>query len=200
MKNWKADHSLYEIAATQSGYFTAQQAKGAGYSHKNHAYYTKTGIWIKEWRGIYRLARFPEPDDSQYALWSLWSRNRKGEIQGVYTHETALDMFDISDANPARLHMTVPPGFRKTAQAPKVLVLYKHRIEPGSYEQRTGYNVLKPLPNIIMIIEEGALSEEIIMQSLRDGIQKGYFLKNQLKKMTLPDTTRANLDNLLKQI
>ncbi len=198
--NREKENTLYEIVATQAGYFTAQQANEAGFRYTNHPYYIKAGAWIKEWRGIYRLARFPEPDDGQYALWSLWSRNRKGEIQGVYTHETALSMFDISDANPVKLHMTVPPGFRKTAEIPKVLVLYKHRIEPGSYEQRTGYNVLKPLPNVLMLIGEGNISEEILIQALRDGIKKGYFLKNQLQKLDLPETTRANLDNLLKQI
>lgn len=87
--NPKADR-LYEIAATQAGYFTAQQAVEPGYRYTNHPYYANTGIWAREWRGIYRLAHFPEPDDGQYALWSLWSRNRTGRIQGVYSHETAL--------------------------------------------------------------------------------------------------------------
>jgi hypothetical protein len=65
---------LYEIAVTQAGYFTAQQASEAGYRYTNYSYYLQTGAWVREWRGIYRLAHFPEPDDGQYALWSLWSR------------------------------------------------------------------------------------------------------------------------------
>lgn len=200
MVNKKPENILYEIAATQAGYFTAQQANEAGFLHTNHAYYIKTGAWIREWRGIYRLARFPEPDDGQYALWSLWTRDRKGNTQGVYSHETALSLFELSDANPAKLHMTVPPGFRKTAEVPKVLILYKRTIDPGSYEQRTGYNVIKPLPNILMLIEEGNVSEEILIQALRDGIRKGYFIKNQMRNLDLKDKTRRNLNTLLEQV
>lgn len=92
MKKQDAESILFELATTQGGYFTAQQAKDAGYSQKNHHYYVKNGIWVKEYRGIYRLARYPEPDESQYILWSLWSRNRNDDIQGVYSHETALSL------------------------------------------------------------------------------------------------------------
>jgi len=196
----KSEERLYEIAAAQAGYFTARQANEAGIIYTNHPYYAKTGAWIKEWRGIYRLARFPEPDDGHYTLWSLWSCNRKGEIQGVYSHETALSIFEISDVNPSKLHMTVPPGFRKTAQTPEILVLYKKKLSPDMCEQRTGYSVLKPVPNILMLIEEGKSSDEIIIQALRDGITKGYMLKNQMMSLKLSNETREHLNNLLKQI
>ena len=195
-----SDETLYKIAATQGGYFTAKQATEAGFSQKNHAYHIRTGVWVREWRGIYRLAQFPEPDDGQYALWSLWSRNRKGVIQGVYTHETALGMFEISDTNPSKLHMSVPPRFRKTAQTPAILVLHKRKIFPGTFEQRTGYNVLKPLPNVIMLIEECEISEEIIIQALRDGIKKGYFLRNQMMSLDLKKKTKKYLENLLGRL
>ena len=200
MKSSFSETNLYKIAVMQSGYFTAKQADTAGISHKNHSYYVKTGSWIKEWRGIYRLSRFPEPDDGQYALWALWSCDRQGNIQGVYSHETALSMFELSDANPAKLHMTVPPNFRKTAKTPDAIILHKKIIAPDTYEQRMGFNVLKPLPNILMLIEEGRISEEILIQALRDGIQKGYLIKSNLMNLDLTGDIKRELLFLLEQV
>jgi len=105
-KNWCTEKA-FDTAVAQQGYFTASQAHSAGFDDNVHSYHVQKGNWIREWCGIYRLARFPESNDSHLVLWALWSRNRNGEIQGVYSHETALSLYDISDVNPAKLHMTV---------------------------------------------------------------------------------------------
>lgn len=44
------ESELFEIAETQQGYFTFQQATAAGFSDKNHAYHIKTGDWVKAFR------------------------------------------------------------------------------------------------------------------------------------------------------
>src|SRR5207244_1021307 len=91
---------LFQTAEPQQGLFTAQQAEEAGYLRTNHVYHVKTGDWIREERGIYRLALFPQTRDQQRTTYALWSKNRKGEIQGVYSHETALAHYELSDVNP----------------------------------------------------------------------------------------------------
>ncbi|MBN1604139.1 MAG: type IV toxin-antitoxin system AbiEi family antitoxin domain-containing protein [Chitinispirillaceae bacterium] len=200
MKNPIAEQQLYEIASSQGGYFTAQQAVFCGYIHKNHHYYVKNGDWIKELRGIYRLSRYPEPDDSQYILWSLWSCDRNGKIRGVYSHETALSMFELSDVNPDKLHMSVPPDFRKSAAIPEILILHKKTLHSGDCEQRMGYSVLKPLPTILMLIEECETPDDILVQALKDGINKGYFIKSYMQKLKQSDKVSKKLNTLLMRL
>jgi hypothetical protein len=65
---------LYQIAEAQGGYFTAKQAAFLGYASNKRAYHVQAGNWLREHRGIYRLALFPEPDRSDLILWWLWSR------------------------------------------------------------------------------------------------------------------------------
>ena len=60
---------LYETAQEQEGLLTAAQAIEAGYIEKNHAYHVHTDIWIREHRGIYRLATFPLADRWDLVLW-----------------------------------------------------------------------------------------------------------------------------------
>src|SRR5438445_11168083 len=100
----EAAKRLYEIAEGQQGFFTTRQALAAGFAENTHPYHVQAGNWIREYRGIYRLAQFPQPEQPDLMLWSLWSRNRQGIIEGVYSHQTALSLYDLSDLMPAKLH------------------------------------------------------------------------------------------------
>ncbi len=162
MKTNNSESILFEIASTQGGYFTAFQAMQAGFSNKNHRYHVRAGNWIREWRGIYQLARFPLKDDSQYSLWGVWSMNRKGISQGVYSHETALSLFELSDVQPEKLHMTVPRGYRRHSKIPAVLHLHHSIIEPSEYEDRNGYRVTKPYRTIVDLVRSMMVSPEFI--------------------------------------
>jgi predicted transcriptional regulator of viral defense system len=114
----EASRRLFDLAEQQQGFFTTKQAKAAGFAENTHPYHVHAGNWVREHRGIYRLALFPAPDRPDLVLWSLWSRNRKEEIEGVYSHQTALRLHELSDLNPAKLHMTVPQNSGATAIFP----------------------------------------------------------------------------------
>jgi predicted transcriptional regulator of viral defense system len=115
---------LYEIAEVQNGFFTTKQAKAAGFAENTHPYHVHAGNWVREHRGIYRLANFPRGERPDLMLWSLWSRNRGEAAQGVYSHQTALTLHVLSDLMRAKLHMTVPRNFRRNSEIPRVLILY----------------------------------------------------------------------------
>jgi hypothetical protein len=117
-RNTAASRTLYELAALQGGYFTARQAREAGYEDNVHPYHVRSRNWVREARGVYRLSQFPLPARPDLMVWQLWSRNRQDEVQGVFSHATALSLHELSDVMPAKLHMTVPPGFRRMAAIP----------------------------------------------------------------------------------
>jgi len=183
MKIETKNTTLFEIAERQQGYFTALQAKSVGITDKNHSYHVKKGNWIREWRGIYRLKNYPFHEDEHYALWGVWSMNRKGEIQGVYSHETALAMFDLSDVNPAKIHMTVPRGFRRHSEIPQVLKLHYSQITPSECEERNGYRITKPLRTIADLIRQGKISDEFVIQAVKQSLEKGVMTQTEYKEL-----------------
>jgi predicted transcriptional regulator of viral defense system len=183
MKINNSESALFEIASAQGGYFTALQAKLAGFSEKNHLYHVRAGNWIREWRGIYRLARFPLQDDAQYSLWGIWSLSRSGTLQGVFSHETALSLFEISDLQPEKLHMTVPRGYRRHSEIPKNLILHHANIESSECEERRGYRVTKPNRTIADIVRAQAVSPEFIKQAVNQALNKGYLTHAQYRKL-----------------
>lgn len=171
---------LFEIADQQQGYFTTQQAVKCGYSRTNFHRYLASREWVKELRGIYRLAHYPVTPHPNLALWTLWSRNLKGEVQGIWSHETALEIYELSDVMPKKMHMTVPKRFRKWTQIPKSLVLHFSDLPKTETIAQQGYLVTTPLRTIVDIIEEGKLSEDLIVQAIQDALRKGLISRKKL--------------------
>jgi len=189
---------LFEIADRQQGYFTSQQATKCGYSRTNFHRHITSGEWIKEQRGIYRLVHYPITSHPDLVLWSLWSRNIKGKVQGVWSHETALEIHELSDVMPAKMHMTVPKKFRKWTNIPKNLVLYFADLSDIDIITQQGYLVTKPLKTIIDIIKEGKLSEDLIVQAIRDALQKGLVSHKELNEVISYKTDAKLYTNNLK--
>lgn len=173
---------LYDAASAQGGYFTAKQALTAGYEANAQAYNVQAGNWAREHRGIYRLANYPHPSRPDLILWSLWSCNRKGEPQGVYSHATALSVHELSDLNPSKLHMTVPPEFRRSSATPKALALHAARLHPDDAESMHGFQVTNPLRTICDLIVEGDTQEEHLRQAVRQALQRGLISRGQIEK------------------
>jgi len=169
----KASEALFEIAERQQGYFTSKQAAKAGYLLGSQAHHVKAGNWVRVERGIYRLARFPQSSEEQLVIYALWSRNRAGEPEGVYSHQTALSIHELSDVNPAKLHMTVPSAFRRSAKVPKILVLYRASLNEKDVEQRQGFAVTRPLRAVADLVTAESVSRDIVEQALTEGRQRG---------------------------
>ena len=136
---------LFAVAETQGGFFTARQAADAGFDRTHHAYHVRKGNWVREYRGVYRLTRFPMTERPDLIRWSLWSRNRDDQTQGIYSHQTALDIYDLSDLMPAKLHMTLPRSFRRNAEIPPILILHYNDLSADELEEREGYRVTSPI-------------------------------------------------------
>lgn len=164
---------LYEIAAEQDGYFTAKQALAAGYADNTHTFHVKAGNWVREHRGIYRLAKYPLSQHHDKILWYLWSRDRDDAPQGTYSHETALSFYDLSDISPSKLHMTVPPGFRRSAPTPKVLVLHCGFIHKEDMTLTQGFRITTPLKAIADLLVTRRVSMDHMEQAVKQAFQRG---------------------------
>jgi predicted transcriptional regulator of viral defense system len=182
-KKQTAENRLYSIAVEQMGFFTARQAVEAGFQDANHSFHVRKGNWGKIRRGIYRLSRYPRTPESDFVIYSLWSRNREGAPQGVYSHETALSIYELSDANPAKLHMTVPPGFRRHSKIPKILYLHKGVLIPSDIAEHGGYRVTRPARTVRDMLTSVSANPEIIEQALRDGYRTGRITVKELKTL-----------------
>lgn len=168
-----AKRRLYEFAVGQGGFFTSAQARAAGYPKQLQHYHVKRGNWIREDRGIYRLWEWPRGPHDDLIFWTLWS----GKV-AVVSHETAMAVHGISDLMPARIHLTVPPGFRK--RFPREIVQYREKLSNHEIEQRDWFRVTTPL-RTLMDVARAAVSIEHVARGLQDAFHKGLVADRQIE-------------------
>ncbi len=196
-KSKDAFDRLYEVALDQQGYFTAKQAVAAGYADNVHPFHVKAGNWVRERRGIYRLAKFPPTERPDLMLWSLWSRGRDDRPRGVFSHETALSFYELSDVNPARLHMTVPPGFRKGTPIPKGLALHRARVHESEVQDVLGVKVTTPLRTLADMVEEGIVQKDHQEQAVKEAFARGLVTNAQLSDAArIPENVKREIVRL----
>lgn len=179
--------ALAEEAARQGGYFTARQATAVGYLYPQQHYHVSTGNWERVARGIYRLRDFPLVEHADVIILSLLSHDRAGKPQAVVSHETALALHDLGDANPARIHLTTPPGFRR--QMPPVVVLHHARLEPYDWEERDGFRVTTPLRTLCDIAASPE-SWPYLDAAVRDALRMGMARPRDL--LSVPTSVEAH--------
>jgi predicted transcriptional regulator of viral defense system len=178
-----SEKRLYETAKMQHGFFTTKQAIHAGFDEKTHSYHVRVGNWIREHRGIYRLAGFPTIDRPDLMLWYLWSQNRQEVPEGIYSHDTALSLQELSDIMPSKLHMTVPKHFRRNSRIPEILVLHKADLSEGDVQDMHGVRVTRPLRTIVDLLESGHVDRTLIGQAIDQALRRGLISKKQIEAL-----------------
>jgi predicted nucleotidyltransferase len=163
---------LFELAENQRGYFTSADAKRLGYDYPHQHFHVNQGNWIRVDRGIFRLKRFPPTAHEDLMRWWLWSRKK-----AALSHETAASLYDLGDLLPSKIHLTVPPGFRK--MGPKTLVLHKATLRESEIDKRDGLPVTKPL-RTILDLARAYLDDERLEAVARDAILKGLTTSKEL--------------------
>ncbi|GEL99874.1 hypothetical protein CTE05_34210 [Cellulomonas terrae] len=104
-----AREALREFAEEQNGMLTRRQAvEDLGLSSGAVDNLVARGRLDRVAHGIYRYPHLPGMADEQYQVALL----RTGDPDAALSHETALQLHELSDVNPARYHVTVPQPLR----------------------------------------------------------------------------------------
>lgn len=98
-----ARDELWDIATTQQGFVTAQQATDIGIDKHALQMLVHRGTLERAAHGVYRFPQYPVGEHDKLMLAILWTRVPEAAL----SHETALDAYSISDVNPNRVHLTV---------------------------------------------------------------------------------------------
>ena len=143
---------LFATASGQHGYFTSKQADSCGYSKALLASHARTGRLRRIRRGLYRLRDYPSsPNEDVTAAWLALGRDI-----AVVSHESALDLLDLSDIIPNAVHLMVPRSKRHLPDLPGVVVHTTTRpIESTDVVVREGIRLTSPTRTILDSAEAG---------------------------------------------
>ena len=186
------EQQLYEIAEAQAGYFTAKQAGDAGYSRQLLGHHTLAGNIQRVQHGIYRLTRFPHsPREDLYVAWL-----RCGP-RAVISHDSALELYGLSDAMPAETHVSVPRG--ASLRRPGIR-LHTGELRPDEITQWQGLPVTTVERTIADVAARGA-QEWVVRQAIVEALARGRALPESLltQAQRLRGPARAVLTRLVEQ-
>ena len=170
--------NLYEIASTQSGYFTTKQAQEAGYSPQLLQYYVRKKELERVQYGIYRLVFYPHAEREDLVIHWL-----SFEQQAVFSHKTALSLYELSDVLPAKIHLTLPTSWEKRRlRIPQVIMLHHADIHKKEIQYVDVVPVTSPIRTILDCIRDSAISGEFLIQSISEAQARGLFSFRQLKE------------------
>ncbi|MEV4102002.1 hypothetical protein AB0J42_17275 [Nonomuraea sp. NPDC049649] len=102
---------------------------------------------------------------------------------------TALAVHDLGIANPAEIHLTVPPGFRRRHPA---LALHMAELTDDQLEEREGFRVTKPVRAIAETAADGT-GQDLIDSAVAELLDRGAATKNQLLRAAQQAGLRAEL-------
>lgn len=168
-------HHLFEIASAQDGLFTTQQAAQAGYSPQLLSHHLGARRVVRVRRGVYRLVHFPAGDHEDLAAVWLWSGQ-----EGVFAHQTALALHDLSDVLPAQVHLMVPETWRtRRLRVPDGVIL--HYADVAESERHWFGPVPATAP--LRTLEDCAahhLSPDLLRSAALEALARGLIARREL--------------------
>jgi predicted transcriptional regulator of viral defense system len=184
--------ALFEVAEPQDGYFTAKQAHAAGYSQRMQSYHVSNGDWEREQRGVFRLKHFRDRFDD-YMVWYLWSNNRQGKSQGVFSHDTALAIHELSTWTANKIHMTVPKRFRRFKEIPAGLQLHYGDLSQEFVSIKNRVPVTTPLKTLLDLLASEVVPRHHLLEAMQQCVQAGLIHRNDILDADLTKTERQLL-------
>ena len=104
---------------------------------------------------------------------TLWPRR-----PGVISHDSALDLWDLCDVNPNRIHVTVPKSARLRRRVPPTYQVHERDLEPDELANIDGIPVVTPLRAILDGLERH-LDRRLVNQAIDNADRRGLLLPGE---------------------
>jgi len=170
---------LRDIALDQYGYVTMAQALDVGLTKAAVLMLTHRGRLERAAFGIYRVPQVPVTAYDRYMLAVLWT----GVPEACLSHDTALEVYDVSDINPITVHITVAKKRRITRAGGEHYALHREDLEPTDISWWEGIPTVR-LPVAIEQCIKSGVPTYLIRQALERAPKTGALLPNDLARLT----------------
>lgn len=160
---------LMLASRSRAGFFTPADALAHRVSPQLLRYRVARGWAVRELRGVYRCAGVPPTEHDELIALGLWSGD-----EATLSHVTALALHGLSDALPAKIHMTVPTSWRHARFAkPRHLMLHISELRPdeGSWLGLVRVtSVARTLADCVAARVSATLVEQALSQARKRGL------------------------------
>lgn len=179
---WK---KAFEIALDQYGFITHRDFKTLDSDPVLLRQWCQRGLVERIGHGIYRFPQVPVTPLDPLMLATLWPAGR-----GVLSHDSALELHELCDINPAKVHVSIPVDYRLRRKGGDLYVFYREDLTEAQITWHEGIRIVKPYVAIQQALESN-VPIYLIRQAMDEVGRKGLVTKKQLSLLT------KELDKLL---
>ncbi|MGA2166081.1 MAG: type IV toxin-antitoxin system AbiEi family antitoxin domain-containing protein [Solirubrobacteraceae bacterium] len=170
---------LAEIAGEQHGYVTTDDAAAHGIAPINLSRMAQRRVLERRATGVYRLPLTPPGPLDAYVEATLWPQRG---VRGVLSHETALELYELSDVNPAKIHLTLPAGYRVRRQVPAAYRLHHEDLDPAAVTLFEGIPIVAPA-HAIRQAAAAHLGDALLAQAIDHGERNGRLTRREAAQL-----------------
>ena len=170
---------LLERALDQHGLLTPDDARAIGANDAALRLMVHRGTLERIGFGIYRVPQLAGDRLEQYQEALLRVRS-----EGALTHDTALDLHDLCDINPVKVHVTVPPGRRLRRSLPEWLVVHRGQLDERDLTWFEGLRIATPARAILDGIATH-IGDRFVDQAVETGRARGLLGTTDLRRIEI---------------
>jgi predicted transcriptional regulator of viral defense system len=163
-----AFNQLADLAADQYGFVSQHDASELGIAPMTLIRMSEQGTLERRGHGLYRLRYFPVSPLDSYMEATLWPRGTRG----VLSHETALQLYELSDVNPSKIHLTVPRQHRIRREIPALYRIHHESLTDADMAFHEGMPIVTPA-HAIRQSQAAHLGPALIGQAIDHGVSNG---------------------------
>jgi predicted transcriptional regulator of viral defense system len=160
---------LAEVANEQYGFLTPEDARERDIDPINLVRMFQRGHLERRATGVYRMRLTPPSRLDAYMEAVLWPGRG---VRGVLSHETALDLYGLSDVNPAKIDLTLPRVHRIRREVPAWYRIHHEDLADGDISSFEGIPIVTPA-RAIRQAHAANLGPALVGQAIDQGERDG---------------------------
>ena len=173
---------LVALAEDNDGLVTAEQARQAGFTDSVLTRLAQRGKIERMARAVYRLPYFPPGRFAQCREAVLWAKANRGPESVAISHDTALSVYGISDANPHQIHLAVPKSSRLRRRKPKGVVVHHEDITSKDITVHEGIPLTTISRTVTDLLDSHARLD-LVRQAIEDAHREGFIRDTDAKRL-----------------
>jgi predicted transcriptional regulator of viral defense system len=170
---------LAEIAGDQHGFVTTDDARAHGIAPINLSRMAQRNVLERRATGVYRMPLAPPGPLDPYVEATLWPQRG---VRGILGQETALDLYEMGDVNPTKIHLTLPTSYRVRRRIPAAYRLHHEDVDPATVTRFEGIPIVTPA-HAVRQAAAAHLGDALIAQAIDDGERNGRLSRREAAKL-----------------
>jgi predicted transcriptional regulator of viral defense system len=170
---------LAELANEQFGFLTPDDARERDIDPINLVRMFQRGHLERRATGVYRMRLTPASSLDAYMEAVLWPGRG---VRGVLSHETALDLYGLSDVNPAKIDVTLPQAHRIRRDVPASYRIHHEDLAGGDVTAFDGIPIVAPA-RAIRQVHAANLGPALVGQAIDHGERDGRLTRREADEL-----------------